>query len=149
MEDKRDDHMEDRRDEYTENDPLLPKVRPPARRYLLEPTAPPLYTNELDSHFDHHDDINERTIEVPSSESEHDDLYNVDKHARHDPHAVVQLEPPRPAQREIYHREQAAPHYSGECHLHKNVQEREPHYPIQEESPATVNDISDRTCIVS
>ena len=137
MEDRRDDHIEDRRDEYTENNPLLPKVRPPAHRYLLEPTAPPLYANDS-----HHDDINERTTEVLYSESEHADLYNVDKHARHDPYDVVQLEPPRPAQREIYHREQAAPHYSGEYNLHQDVHEREPYYPIQEESPTPV--MSDR-----
>ena len=133
MEDRRDDNVEDRRDDYTENDPLLPKVGPPAHRYLLQPTAPPLYANES-----HDDDINERTTEVmvPSYESEHGDLYNVEKHARHDPHAVVQLEPPRPAQHETYHPAQAASH-SREYNLYQDVQEREPHYPIQEESPTS------------
>ena len=121
---RRNDEMEEKRSEYTENDPLLPKVRPPARRYL-QPTAPPLNADDSVN-----GDINERTAEVPVLSYEHDESCTYDKYAHHDPHTVVQLEPPLPPKRETFFPENVAPE-------HQDQQEKNLHLPIQQESPTS------------
>ena len=116
--------MEDKRNEYTETDPLLPKVHPP-HRYLLKPTAlPPNADDSVNG------DINERTDEVPIPSYEHNESCTYDKYAR-DPHTAVKLELPLPPKRETYFPEHVAPEYQ----LHQDEEERKPHLLIQQQSP--------------
>ena len=142
---------ENERDEYTERDPLL-SDKSPAINYSQSAELP-LYANEprspvrhdqLQKESDSGGDYNQQSAKVPVSPPvHHDNDGNPDTSTNltyRDPHAVIQPEPHPPGQHEKHQplqREQPVHSRELPYELYHGAQEKEPHYPIQEESPAT------------